>query len=110
VAVERHERLPAPPDHGLILGRPGLVEEPADVLVGERPDPVHVQQRRLALHRLDLLDEPLEQLRRFRGLGEDPRRPPQIQGADPAELAQVATRWRVGEVGRLISSVSQRMG
>src|SRR5882724_1052965 len=86
VPIEVSEDLPAPLNHGLVLGRANFVEEGGDVFIGHGLDTIYPQQRRLAAEGLDLLDEPLEELRCLRSFGQDPARTPQAHGAHPLEL------------------------
>ena len=69
VAVELREGLATPPDDRLIVRLSRLIEESLELLVGERLDLVDVQQDGLALGRPDLLNEPLEELRRLGRVG-----------------------------------------
>src|SRR4030095_15608639 len=97
VPIEVSEDLPAPLNHSLVLGRARFVEEGGDVLIGHGLDTINPQQRRLAAEGLDLLDEPLEELRRFGRLGQDPARTPQAHGPHPLQLSPHAhpmPRWR----------------
>src|SRR2546426_11570999 len=87
MTVELSEDLPAAVHDGLILDGAGLVEQRAHLLVGHVLDARHVDERRLAADRLDLLHEPLEELRRLRGLRQDPRRAAQADCAHALELA-----------------------
>ena len=73
MAVELRNRFAAPADDRLVVCFSRLIEESPELLVGDRLDLVDVQQDGLALGRPDLLNEPLEQLRRLGRLGQDPR-------------------------------------
>ena len=87
VAVELRDGFATPADDRLIVGLSRLIEESPELLVGERLDLVDVQQDGLALGRPDLLNEPLEELRRLGRLGQDPGRAAQVDGPHPPQLS-----------------------
>src|SRR5262245_64166377 len=87
VAVDLAEHLPASPHDRLVFGAPRLVEQRGELLVLHGLHAVDTQERHLAAERLDLLDEPLEELGRLGGLGQDPAGAAQPDGAHALELA-----------------------
>src|SRR5438552_828847 len=87
VAVQLGEDLPATLHDRLVLDAPRLVKERSDLLLRHGLDPVDVDQSGLAAERLNFLHEPLEELRRLRGLRQDPGRAAEPDGAHALELA-----------------------
>src|SRR5947209_4534285 len=87
VAVQLGEDLPATLHDRLVLDAARLVKERPDLLLRHGLDPVDVDQSGLAAERLNFLHEPLEELRRLRGLRQDPGRAAEPDGAHALELA-----------------------
>src|SRR5262249_17833894 len=62
IAVDLAEPLAASVHDRLVFGAPRLVEQRGELFVLHGLDPVDPQERHLAAERLDLLDQPLEEL------------------------------------------------
>jgi hypothetical protein len=78
--LDRHRGLECDSPGRLVLESAGLVEERSDLLLLHVPDPVNVQQGRLAAEALDLLHEPLKELGGLGRLPQDPGRPAECVG------------------------------
>src|SRR5881409_3062120 len=87
VAIELREDLSTLPHDRLVFRVSDFVEQRRDLVIGHRLDAVDPEQGRLAAKRLDLLDQPLEQLGRLRRLRQDPAGAPQPDRAHALELA-----------------------
>src|SRR5262245_25781399 len=100
--VQLSENLAAPMHHSLIFDAAGLVKERRDRLVGHRLDPIDAEERGLAAERLNLLHEPLKELRGLWILGQDPRGPPEPDRPHALELSpdSHAIPCRDGRQGR----------
>src|SRR5207249_3720065 len=85
-AVQLGPDLAAGPHQRLIFGRALSVKERRQLLITHRVDPVDAHQRRFAPGRLDLLDEPLEELDRLWRLRQDPGRALQLDRPHSLEL------------------------
>src|SRR3989442_126087 len=87
IAVQLGEDLAAALHDRLVLDATRLVEERLHLRFGHGLDPVDVDQGGLTAERLNFLHEPLEELRRLRGLRQDPGRAAEPDGAHALELA-----------------------
>src|SRR5262245_1943621 len=85
--VQLSENLAAPTHHGLIFDAADLVKERRDRLVGHRLDPIDAKERGFAADRLNLLHEPLKELRGLWILGQDPRGPSEPDRPHALELS-----------------------
>jgi len=72
------------------------VEQLGELLVGHGLHAIDAEQRQPRRERLDLLHEPLEELRGLGRLRQEPAGAAQPDGAHPLELAPHADACRVG--------------
>jgi len=80
VTVQLPQNLPAALYDRVVFSAPRLVKERGDLVVGHRLDAIDPQEGRLTAKRLDLLHEPLKELRRLGSLRQDPAGAAQTDG------------------------------